>query len=384
MKGASGADRRVRDLTRGIAQNDNIVCLIVPIWRNSSKPNMDVKDFEVVYLGWRILGSNIIARLFFWVHLLIFGVSKKMDAIILYSPLTDSLPFIPILRLLGIKVILEICDLMSNPSGPVSVARKFKGYYVKVGEFFVPKFVNGCITISDFLVKKIQQLSSNKPILKIPILTDTLAFKLGEKRSISFRQNYKIDKEELIVTYIGGLWYDEGVDILIQAFANLCQNYPTMKVKLIIAGKISNEPEFVDVEQMVIDLHLQTSVTLLGWIDTDQVVDLLSSSDILVVPQIDSPFNRAGLPTKLAEYSAIGKAIIATSVGDVPLYFKDGLNAKLVKASDVNSLQTALYELCNDSMLRENLSKNVTETAKKYFDYRSNGDKVNKFIETFK
>jgi glycosyltransferase involved in cell wall biosynthesis len=103
------------------------------------------------------------------------------------------------------------------------------------------------------------------------------------------------------------------------------------------------------------------------------VKQLLTDSDIVVVPQTNNVFSRAGLPTKLAEYAAMGKAIVMTNVGDVNKYFTDKQDALFCEPENIESLHNTILELIENEDLRRKLEQNSYQIARKYFNIQSNG-----------
>jgi glycosyltransferase involved in cell wall biosynthesis len=81
------------------------------------------------------------------------------------------------------------------------------------------------------------------------------------------------------------------------------------------------------------ELGLLDRVTFTGWLDAEQVDDLLESSDVLVLPSYAE-----GLPMSVIEAFAHGVAVIATPVGAIPEIVIDGESGLLVPAGDTGAL----------------------------------------------
>lgn len=97
---------------------------------------------------------------------------------------------------------------------------------------------------------------------------------------------------------------------------------------------------------------------------------------MLVLPQINDQFAIAAMPTKSAEYAMMGKAIIATEVGDIPLYFRNGESALLVKSESASALADAMERLIKDTELRNRLAIAARKVAETHFDYREAGKRI--------
>lgn len=85
---------------------------------------------------------------------------------------------------------------------------------------------------------------------------------------------------------------------------------------------------------------LSGSVTVLGWKDQSTVTELMMSSTALVLPSYAE-----GLPLAILEAMALGRAVIATRVGDVEDAVVDGENGILLSPGDVPGLANAIREM---------------------------------------
>lgn len=374
IKGYSGGDRRIRDLVRGMAQDNNDAFMLVPNFQNPNKENLD-SDFKIKYIGserWK--HTPILNRIFYWREVVRFVKSNGLDVILFYGPFLESVLPSWILKKTKTKVLMEVCDLHSTYSNRVGLLKR---YYVIIGEKLMPKVTDINIVISkyihDFVIKYAPQI----PILTIPILVDSDNFKADDSKGKIFRKKYLIDTNDVVITYIGAMWFHEGVDVLIKAFSNLKNLTNT---KLIITGDLTMKANYFDVKAFIKELALENRVITTGVVDTTEVKEILNGSDILCVPQNNSSFNLAGLPTKLAEYSAVGKAVLISDIGDISKYFKHLENAYLCPPSNIEAFSLGLKTLIEDKPLRERLSNNIRNTAVNIFDYRVNGKTILDFI----
>jgi glycosyltransferase involved in cell wall biosynthesis len=143
-------------------------------------------------------------------------------------------------------------------------------------------------------------------------------------------------------------------------------------------------PNYFDVKTWIQSLKIEQKVITTGMVVTAEVQQILNGSDILCVPQNNSNFNLAGVPTKLAEYSATGKAVIISEIGDINRYFKHLDNAYLTEPSSVESLTKGLQYLVDNQSIRSKLSENILKTATQVFDYKVNGRKLLNIIAGIK
>jgi len=83
------------------------------------------------------------------------------------------------------------------------------------------------------------------------------------------------------------------------------------------------------------------SVELTGWVDHDDVPEVLSRFKLLILPSAPTE----GLPTVILESMSCGTPVLATAVSGVQDVVRDGKTGFLLKSSGMNSIKTALKQL---------------------------------------
>jgi len=374
QRGASGAARRVRDIARGLAAQGHTVHMLVPRRHQAGALVIHVDNLTIHYSDCSAdRKMNLMERGRFWRHVCDVSVVQGFAWLLFYDTLIDSLGPALWLKQAGFRLAAEFCDLRSSVASLNKPKELMRSALIEIGNRLLPKTTNLNIVISDYLRERVMREAPHVPILQIPILVDPGLFSPSEEAGSSFRTKWRLENM-LIIAYIGGLWFHEGVTYLVRAFARLSRSHPN--ARLVIAGRLKKEPGYDDVPGLINELGLSDVVITTDWIDTDEVIALLSAADVLAVPQTGHVFSQAGLPTKLAEYSAMGKAIVATRVGDVPKYFRHGVNALLCEPEDVAGLHDALDSLLNKPALRDPLGRAAQKTAYSEFDYRVAGHRI--------
>jgi len=88
---------------------------------------------------------------------------------------------------------------------------------------------------------------------------------------------------------------------------------------------------------------------------------MMKAIDILAVPSWTESFGRVAV-----EGMASGCAVVATNAGGLPEIITDGVDGLLIAPRDVEALTAALYQLCVDPELRQQLSKRGQVTAQRF------------------
>jgi glycosyltransferase involved in cell wall biosynthesis len=374
VKGASGGDRRVRDFCIGLAHCSEQTYMLVPKWQDKGIENKDIKHFDIEYVDSIFFNIPIVNRFFFWIAACQFILRNKISLVLCYGTTFDCIPFISYLRKIrNIVIGHEMSDLASYST------KGLTRLVYSLNENLIPKFTDFTVGISDHICAHFIRTNPKAISIKIPILVDREVFQFSEERRMNYRARHSISDNEILVAYVGATHVDEGVGSLMNVVKELQEKYTNLK--LLVAGNyVQNNPTYDDV--LAISKHMNMERLILpGWVSTEEVLDIYSSSDILVVPQVKNMFNNAALPTKLAEYSSIGKAAVIASVGDINQYFIHQKHAMLYEASNTEGLKNSIEILLNDPELRTNLSTDIQELAENIFANKNAGLSIIKELE---
>ena len=157
-----------------------------------------------------------------------------------------------------------------------------------------------------------------------------------------------VDKEserEPYFCYMGGMQLNnDNVDNIILAYALL----KDCSIPLYLYGAPSSEDIGV-IEALIRNKGLTDRVFFKGRASYAEVPAILSQATMLLTSQADSLRARGGLPTKLGEYMLSGTPFIATDVGDIACFVKDGETGYLVRPCDPASYAEKIeYVLSHD------------------------------------
>ncbi len=133
---------------------------------------------------------------------------------------------------------------------------------------------------------------------------------------------------------------EKGLEFSIRAVAQLVRACPRRRIEYTIAGDGPLAPKL---DALIRDLGVTEHVRLSGWMDTDEVRDLLAGAHLFVLPSIQARDGaEEGAGVVLMEAQAAGLPVVATRVGGIPEVVCDGQSAFLVPEQDVNALGKAL------------------------------------------
>jgi glycosyltransferase involved in cell wall biosynthesis len=150
------------------------------------------------------------------------------------------------------------------------------------------------------------------------------------------------------LVYAGGLSPIYEVGVVIEAIARLRSARPDLDVRFEIYGRDFGE---VSLEQIAADLGVGDHVTLHGRIPLDRVPAAIAAADVGLAPTRRSGFTDFSLSTKVFEYAAMGKPVIASRL---PLVERT-LGSETVwtyEPGDADDLARAIVAIVDDPKTR--------------------------------
>ena len=181
------------------------------------------------------------------------------------------------------------------------------------------------------------------------------------------RERYHFNGK-IIIGFIGtfGKWH--GAEILAEAFGMLLHRYPEYQ-RLVTLFMIGDGTTMPLVKRNIDKFAIKESCVLTGLIPQEEGPKYLAACDVLVAPHKPNPDGTPffGSPTKLFEYMAMGKGIIASNLDQIGEVLKHDHTAWLVKPGDVESLMDGLKVLIDDTVTRKRLGQAArNEVVAKY------------------
>lgn len=159
----------------------------------------------------------------------------------------------------------------------------------------------------------------------------------------------------MVITFVGRLIYAKGIQDLISAFPMIKETVPN--VKLLIVG---DGPYRCQLEELTAGTGCDKDIKFLGQKTQDQIIEILSVTDIFVNPSYSE-----GLPTSVLEAAAIGVPIVATDVGGTREIIENGETGLLIKEREPGQIAEAVSLLAgNKQAAPENLAGKLGEAAR--------------------
>jgi glycosyltransferase involved in cell wall biosynthesis len=193
------------------------------------------------------------------------------------------------------------------------------------------------------------------------------------------RRDLGIKNENLVAGFVGtfGPWH--GVVELAKAIKEIPDSVP-LQFLFVGSGSLRGE-----VERLLQSERESGRVIFTGTVEHDSVPVFLDACDILIAPHVPladgSDF--FGSPTKIFEYMAMGKGIVASRLGQIGEVLSDNETALLVTPGDVNGLAAAIVRLVDSEEMRSRLGESARRVAVQEHTWTHNAQRVLKAYESW-
>jgi len=114
-------------------------------------------------------------------------------------------------------------------------------------------------------------------------------------------------RSDLVLGYVGELGPQDGVDHLLRAVAYLRSEFD-IDVSAVVVG---DGPARASLESLAVELGVADAIEFTGWLQSEGVMRVLSSTDICVGPDPSNEYNDRSTMIKLTEYLGLGRPVVA-------------------------------------------------------------------------
>jgi glycosyltransferase involved in cell wall biosynthesis len=195
----------------------------------------------------------------------------------------------------------------------------------------------------------------------------------GRADRAATRAELSLTDGEFAIGFVGSFHSFHGVPVLARAFHELAARRPHARLVLIGDGE-----ERQAVERILGEELLDERVRMLGSVPRDRIPGLLEACDALASPHVELeggvPF--FGSPTKLFEYMAAGRPVVASALGQIADVLDHERSALLVPPGDAGALAGALERLIDYPDMSARLAVAARAEAEQHHSWRHNARRL--------
>lgn len=172
------------------------------------------------------------------------------------------------------------------------------------------------------------------------------------------RQSYGFDKDNFVLTFVGRIVKDKGIDELVEAFTALSEKFPTMRLLLI--GMIEDDGNPIS---PVTKKTIQDNPAIIAPGEQFNIPEILSVTNLFMLPSY-----REGLPISLMEAGAMGVPAVASDVIGCNEVVVDGETGVLIPPHSSSDIENAVEKLYMDKELYFSMTRKCREQVLSRFD----------------
>lgn len=221
-------------------------------------------------------------------------------------------------------------------------------------EFKVLNEAEHVIVDTEYVAEQIKHLHSKKKISHLPWM-----YVVPQGIQSQYLQVSPEKSMTPTILSVGSISQRKGHLLLVKAFEIVHKTVPS--AKLIIAGTLTEEAYYTQLQNKIEKLHLKQSVELLTNIPQEQLLQKYQEATIFA---LHSQEESQGIA--LVEAMATGLPIVSTLVGGIPFVVKNGETGLLSKYGDIDSFANNMIELLTNEDQRTKMSELARHTAQSY------------------
>lgn len=192
----------------------------------------------------------------------------------------------------------------------------------------------------------------------------------------SVRRKYGLEGK-LVIGFIGtfGLWH--GAEVLAEAFAELVRRRPDLRPSLRLL-MIGDGGQRAVAEAIVDRSGVREEVIFAGRLPQAHAPAALAACDVFASPHVPNPDGSPffGSPTKLFEYMAMGRPIVASNLNQIGRILQHEVTAVLVPPGNAVALSVGLERACDDAGLRQRLGAAARAVVVERFSWRAHTARI--------
>ena len=273
---------------------------------------------------------------------------RRRYALVQVHSLPDFLAFAALpLRLAGVPLLLDLHEAMPEffrsrfPRAASPLAHRL----LRLQERSSIALATAVVTVNQSMADRLVDLGVRRD--KVGVVANSASLARFDPAAHAVR-SFAADGTVRFI-YAGALTPTYELDVVLHAFARIAAERPDLRFALDLYGRGDAEPRLRD---QAAALGLAERITFHGRIPIEDVPAAIAAADVGLAPTRHDRFTDASLSTKLFEYAAMGKPVVATRLPLVERTFPPG-TLSTYPAGDAPAMAAAILAVVDDPDARE-------------------------------
>lgn len=270
--------------------------------------------------------------------------------------LPDYLVFAALpMKMAGVPVLLDLHEAMPEffRSRFPKAANPISYRLLRLQEKASIALANEVLTVNEPLAERLRGFGTNPN--RLTVILNSPDLKLFDAAAHP-RREFMADGK-LRIVYAGALTPTYELDVVLRAVASLVRTRPELPLEATFYGRGDAQ---APLEALTAELGIADRVAFPGRIPIEDVPAAVAAADIGVAPTRLDPFTGMSLSTKVLEYAAMEKPVVASRLPTVERYFDSG-TLSVYEPGDHELLAARIFELVDHPAERQVRIKRTLE-----------------------
>jgi len=229
---------------------------------------------------------------------------SKTDLILLYGVPTVGVQALLAARFFKVPIFFRSIDVM-HQLAPSRLLSAVTGFLERI----VYKRMDGVIALTPRLKTYIQSYGVPEERVRVlPSGVDVGMFQSGEKNKAILRR-WGVEADDPVILFMGTIYRFSGLDRVISDLRMLLPRYP--HAKLLVVGHGEDEARL---KEIAARCEVSANVIFTGLQPYADLPDIIRAADVCINPFELNSITKDILPTKLFQYLACGRPVLATEL----------------------------------------------------------------------
>ena len=185
---------------------------------------------------------------------------------------------------------------------------------------------------------------------------------------------YTKEGNQKIIVYLGTLTRLRKIAFLVRVLAEVVKNSVNARLLFIGGGEDAKDEDIILSESK--RLGLSECVEITGFLPRDKALELVAEADVCLSPYYPTPILNSTSPTKLIEYMALGKAVVANDHPEQKLVLEES-KAGFCVSWDEKEFAEAIMQILD----KPDEKKAMGERGRKYVERKRTYDIIADIVE---
>jgi glycosyltransferase involved in cell wall biosynthesis len=249
----------------------------------------------------------------------------------------------------------NICDREKKNCLKCNAYREFVPFFrrmIRLRNQFIERYIKKIsrfVVLSDSSARILNECGI--PENKITIIPQVLQSDVSEEPNVPS----KIESGSIF--FAGWMDFKKGLHVIIKAMPKIVERIPEVKLYVLFPGGSSEYQK--KIYELINSLGLKEKIILIGKTPREKFLSKLRKTNCVIIPEQWENMS----PVILMEAMALGKPVVASSIGGIPEFAQDKVTGFLVKRDSPDEFADKITTILSDKNLAVSMGRTARQRA---------------------